>query len=417
MTSSLTEQLRKLRRTSAALAAAIVLATGSAVVTVWALGQPTSARETTQLHYQSLMQLSYSAQPQPGSLYAASGPTTGEPLFLASLQGMTFTVRYHLASASQRRLGGSLTVQMVLDDQGLQLVLAPPQQVAIAPNGSARVTLPVAPSHYQAALTQLDTIGGPGSYPVAIDASASVTGALGGQPLRTLAHASFAFTGTTAALVPAFGGSGATSGGTQSTPASGSAPSDAGNGAQRVVPGTVPVTHRVPATIDVGRVHLAKMMVVLAAVVVALGAAMWAVAAKRHLARLWRDDPRLAVAIRMSGRSVAVLGSDHHGPAFVLPDEHAVTVGGADDLLRLSRILELPIVYAEEPGRTTFMVRDDRCVYCLRIPVATTGASVHPSAPLPPHPATVPRQLLAAQIPARPTVHRPREPVATEPER
>ena len=381
----LTGSLRELRRALATTTAAGIVAV--VAIAVAGLTVPTllAKARTVSVPYHQQFSLRYSGRPSPGGIYGSTPPATGEPLYLGSLETLTMVLGYRLSSAAATSVTGTLSAAVVVEDQGLDQFVVAPQKVPISHGGAQmRITVPLA--RYAQLVSRLSATDGAASYPVDVVAVSAVTGTVAGRRIDRAAQASYAFTGTPTALLPAASGSGSGTPSGTGTPSSSTAlsPAFALSGAGAVGPAMLSsssgaVTRSVPVAHDVTirGVGLPGMAVAGAALLVAVVAGVSAVVLAGRLRRRWHEDPRLAVVARLGSRVVALHGE--------LPAGRIVLdVERAEDLLRLSRLLEMPILRVdEEQGRTMFLVHDDRYVYRHRVG-AVAGAEVPAAGDQPP---------------------------------
>lgn len=356
----LTGSLRELRRALATMAAAGVVA--MAAIAVAGLTIPTllAKARTVSVPYYQQFSLRYSGRPSPGGIYGSTPPTTGEPLYLGSLEDLTMVLRYRLSSAADTLVTGTLSAAVVVDDQGLDRFVVAPAKIPIS-QGAAQIRITVPLARYAQLVSRLSAADGAASYPVDVVAASAVTGTVAGRRINRTAQASYAFAGTPTALLAA--GSGSGGGGTPSSSAAVS-PAFALSGTGAVGPAmlsssSATVTRSIPAAHDVtiGGIGIPGMAVGGAALLVAVVAGVAAVVLAGRLRRRWHNDPRLAVVARLGNRVVALHGGLPAGRI-------VVDVERAEDLLRLSRLLEMPILRVDEQkGRTMFLVHDDRYVY------------------------------------------------------
>ena len=378
----LDDSLREWRRVAVMTVLAALVAV-TALGAVWvALPGALRLGHTSRVPYDAQFSLEYSGQPSPGGVYGSIPATTGQPLYLTSLSSLNMVLRYHFSSPSASSVAGTVTAAVVVEDQGLNEFIVGPTKVPLS-NGSAVVSLPISLSRYSQVISNLSTVAGPSSYSIDVVAASAVTGSVSEQRIRSSAKASFAFTGASTMLIPVAASlpAGATS---PSRPIpsllSGSGASQAGPPMLSDSPGAV--SRSVPSAGDVkiGGFRLPGLPLAVVGAVVALAAGITGTRLGRRLRRKWVQDPRLAVAQRLASRVVATKGSVPEG-------ENVVYVERAEDLQRMSRVLEVPILRVEaEEGSAAFMVHDDRYVYCYRVGVVVDAEDVEssglkPSAP------------------------------------
>lgn len=378
----LNDSLREWRRL-ALMTVLTGVVTVTALGTVW-LALPGALRldHTSPAAYDVQFSLEYTGQPAPGGVYGSIPATTGQPLYLTSLSSLNIVLRYHFSSPSASSVAGTVTAAVVVEDQGLNEFIVGPTKVPLS-NGSAVVNLPISLSRYSQVISRLSTVASSSSYPVDVVAASAVSGSVSEQRIKSSAKASFAFTGASTILIPV----------AATLPAGASSPSTpipsllSGSGASRAGPPMLSdsrgaVSRSVPAAGDVkiGGFRFPSLPLAVVGAVVALAAGTTGIRLGRRLRRKWDQDPRLAVAQRLASRAVATKGP--------VPDgENVIYVERAEDLRRMSRVLEVPILRVEaEEGSAAFMVHDDRYVYCYRVGVVVDAEDVEssglkPSAP------------------------------------
>ncbi len=360
---SLTDSLRDWRRLLAETILAWALALLGIALIVLALPVVLRSTRTVSEPYRQQFSLSYTGRAIPGGLYASKEVTTGQPMYFGSLRSLIMTLHYRFSSQDITAVVGTLTSAVALEDQGINKFIVPPDKVAIT-KGAAGIELSIPLSQLAAEVSHLSGLTGLSSFPVVIAAVTAVTGTASGQRIAAAGQASYTFTASPAMLVPT-GSNEATGVGsaTSDVPAL-LTPSGIVTPAPPMVSsssGTATRTGPVAGAVKILGLRLPGLAMAWLGLGVALIAVCCGVLLGRKLRSIWSRDPRLAALLRLGGRAVAT-----HGP--VPQVGTTVAVEGVDDLRRLSRLLEVPILRADgADGGTTFMVHDDRYVYCYRV--------------------------------------------------
>ena len=359
----LTDSLRAWRRVLAATVLAWVVAVIGIAVAVLAVPDVVGSASTVSVPYRQQFSLLYSGHPTTGGLYGSNPATTGEPLYLGSLENLTMELRYRFSSQGVTALSGTLTAAMVVEDQGLNQFVVAPEKVAVN-NGTAGVNLAVPLSQFSQQISHLSAATDASSFPVDVVAAVAVTGSVSGRRVNISAQASYVFTGTSTMLLPTPSNSSSGLGSTSTSSLPALTPSGAtSTGPAMLSSSSGATTRTVPASgsVKIDGFRIPGLVVVLVGAGVAAAAGSAGMLFGRKLRRSWRRDPRLAVLARLGGRAVAMHGAAPGGG-------NVVYVEGAEDLRRLSRLLEVPVLRADEvEGGTIFMVHDDRYVYCYRV--------------------------------------------------
>ncbi|MCL4423171.1 MAG: hypothetical protein M1115_08405 [Actinobacteria bacterium] len=360
MRPDLSESIGVLRRGTAVAAAAVVVALALLATAIWAFSSQSQHNVISDVGFDQEFTLSYSGKPLVGTIYGTSEATTHTPLFLSSLQSLTMVAGYRFSSASPSAITGRLTASVIVDDQGLLESIMLPSKVAIsADRGQSTWEFPLA--RYEQVMAALDRIGGPGSYPLEVLLRSDVAGKLAGQAIQRTDGATFSFTGTADVLLPA-----------TAAGAAGVLGQNGGSGMpglqdlaapySKTAVSKVALSHQVPSQLSLGWLHISYTILGALGLIGALGALYLTAVAVRRVARHVGSDPRLQPAMRIAGRRIDIFGD-------VEPDGIPLEVLGVQDLVRASRLLELPVLHLEEPRFSTFMVASDPYVLRYRIPL------------------------------------------------
>jgi hypothetical protein len=289
--------------------------------------------------------------------------STGEPVYGAVVKALGVTYSYQLkASAPAAVRGTEQLVVTISNGQGLVRII--PLQPAVTPftgtGFAATASLDIA--NLRAAATAFDHAGGSGgtgigTYAVAISPSVNIGGRIGASPMSASFDAPINFSYTAGNLLP--GGSG---------PARGSQPQPnlaaSSSGSVSVPAGQVAT---LAFGLSVSEVRIASLVVLLFALLIG-GIAGWPV-----LRQATSDDERDRIAARYGSLIVEAEAVAAHSGVVV------VELDSFDDLLRVARRLECPILHWAEAG-DIYAVVDSGTLYRSRDRLLPEPA-VHPYSP------------------------------------
>ncbi len=307
-----------------------VLAICAAILAGVAWSRPTTA--TSKLTYTQSGQLAYSAPASPKSVYGSAGVSTGEPVYGSVVQALALTYSYQLRADLPAAVSGTeQLVATVSNGQGLSRSI--PLQATVTPftgpvfAATARLDMAVLRG-VAAAFDQVGGNAGTGMYSVAIAPSVNISGRIGSARLNASFDAPIDFTYTAGDLLPGRAGA---------APGSQAQPSLAAssNGSVTVPAGQVAT---LLFGLSVSEVRIASLVLLLVAVLLG-GIAGWPV-----LRQATSDDEPARIAARYGSLIVEAEAVAAHSGVVV------VELDSFDDLLRVARRLECPILHWAEAG-------------------------------------------------------------------
>ncbi|MDA8263506.1 MAG: hypothetical protein M0Z47_11830 [Actinomycetota bacterium] len=358
-------QLRTLRTLATFAGLCMIGALAFGLLGGAALLRPVRSLAARPTVYTSRGVLSYAGIPDSNSIYGTGGATSGMPLFISQLSVVRFDYRYQLAGGGAEDLTGTLSLTLVVEDQGITRVIASagPQHFN-APTAAIQIELPLAA--YQERIGELDAALGPGLYTLAVEPRVQLQGVAGGRPLKLHFGSPYAFQASAASIVPT------QAGGTVN--ATGVSPSWFAQSATQEVLSTTPVQ----SSIGVGPVMLpvsSTRDVALAGFVV-----LTAIAAllTSRLREKLRRDVRLQIAWQHQGSLIKI----ERWPG---GDFRVVEVDSMPALARLAKRLEVPILQLDAEDATSYLVLEGLVGYrytarlpaVVAVPTRTSKAGVN----------------------------------------
>jgi hypothetical protein len=278
-------------------------------------------------------------------VYGSGGLSTGEPVYGSVVKTFVITYSYQLKTDAPAAVHGTeQLVAKISNGQGLARSI--PLQAAVSPfTGEQFVaTATINMATLRGAAAAFDQVGGnlgSGTYAVAIAPSVSLSGRIGPTPVNASFDAPINFSYTSGTLLP--GGSGAAPGAAQGQPNLAASSS-----------GAVSVPAGEAATLlfglSVSELRIASLVLLVFALL--LGAIVgWPL-----LRQATSDDERARIAARYGSLIVEAEAVSAHSGVVV------VELDSFDDLLRVARRLECPILHWAEAG-DIYAVVDSGALY------------------------------------------------------
>jgi len=367
MPPDLARSLTRARRLVGLIASSALVALACFVLGAWAWTRPLRASSTSVAPYENVFTLGYRGEPKPNTAYGSGPVVTGEPLFLAALDTLQFSVRYDFHAPQPASVAGTLTAQALVADNGLVVPLGKATTVGVRSGAPSTVTLPISFVRYRDALASLGRLSGVGTYPVEVEATVDLHGRLGSRAFATTSATDFTFQGDAGALAPPSSGS--------QTPTEPIAETAAVPSFHHVLRGDV----RWPSTSlrrwDLGLLTATPRSFALALGGLGVAGAALAILWRRRLARLLRSDERVPTLLRAGTRVVEV-----EKPPTLGPDRQVTELRHITDLLRVARALETPLLVVKAEDDLRLEARDGREVYVLslggRRPASSSGETI-----------------------------------------
>jgi signal peptidase I len=328
----------------AVAAAAAVVFLGLAV---YVFTQPLHRSAAKRTPYTQQVSFGYQAQTKPSPVYPTGTVSTGQPIFLAFVRQLGFTVHYSLATQAAHQLSGTVRVYMQLSGPSgwtHTVPLSGPARFA-GPQVTAHVTVDLGAA--EGLVAQVEKLTGvpTGGYTLSLVPHIRLHGKLGPGRLDTLYAPQLTFQLTSAQLQP--GGAGAPTGTGSSSGSANFAPSQHGN---------------------VGTLGTASNHVDVLSQHVSIAALRWVAMLGVLLFSL------LAIAITVARRAVpfdeAARIQSEYGhlivPVVLGPEglaEPVVDVPSIAHLVRLAEVGQRLILHSRDQSRDTYLVSDDHTAY------------------------------------------------------
>jgi hypothetical protein len=323
-----------------ALIACAVVAIVAAILAGLSWTRPTTSAAS--IAYTQYGQLAYTAATPPGSVYGGVPIRTGEPVYGSAVSALNVAYTYRLQAADASGVTG--TEQLVATfSNGSGLSRSIPLQAApvrfTGTGFSASATLQLATFESLAAAFAQATGSGyaAAGLPVSISPSVVLHGRIGGQTFNTAFASPIDFTYTAGNFLPS-GTAGAQTSFTSTAT------------------GAVSVPGGQPATllgISVVSARIASLAILLAALLLG-GLAGWPL-----LRQATSQDERERISARYGSLIVEVDGVSAH------PGVTVVALASFDDVLRVARRLECPILHWGDVGEV-YAVVDNATLYRYR---------------------------------------------------